>query len=394
MSSTADDATRGRAPLSVAFLIDRWQAERGGAERALVDFARRLEERGCEVHAIGARGPTPGTPTAGRFHAVRARGLSRATRERDLADAMLARAEELGVDCTVGVRHLPRVDVLWAHGGTHAETLRALGKPGRGRHRAFLDLERRAAEGGARRIVCVADGVREEFERWYPSSASRLVVVPNGVDLARFTPDARGAARADLSRATGWPDDAPLVTFVGDPADAKGLGLLQDALALLRDRPWRLLAAGPRDAGRWTRRARRIGLGEDRFRCVERLDGLALAAGADLLALPSRRDPCPLVVLEALAAGTPVALSDRVGNRDAIANEDAGVVVPTVTDAAAWATALADRLDRVASRTRPGPDRERVRDGVRDRSVEKWWKRLEQVVRETAESVRTHPQRP
>lgn len=340
------------------------------------------------MHAIGLLGPTPGTPTAGRFHAVRTRGLLRGTRERRLADAMLARAEELGVDCTIGVRHLPRVDVLWAHGGAHAETMIALGKEPRGRHRTFLDLERRAAEGGARRIVCVAEGVREEFARHYPSCASRLVVVPNGVDLERFAPSARDAARAELLGATGWPDDAPIVTFVGDPAREKGLGLLQDALVTLRDRPWRLIAAGPRDATRWIARARRIGLGDDRFRCFERLDGRALAAGSDLLALPSRRDPCPLVVLEALAAGTPVAISDRVGNRDALANDDAGVVVPTVDDPAPWAAAIAERL------ARPAPDRERVRDGVRERSIEKWWKRLEQVVRETAESVRKHPQRP
>ena len=365
----------------VAFLIDRWQASRGGAEAALVGFASYLEQRGYEVHAIGLQGPLPGEASAGRFHAVRTSGLTRGRRERRLAEASLARAAELGADCTIGVRHLPRVDVYWPHGGSHAETLALLGKRAKGRHKTFVELERAALEGGAKGVVCVSESVREEFARRYPASAERLVVVPNGVDLETHHPRDRGSAGIRLAEQASTPVRVPRLTFVGRNAKLKGLDILLDALVPLRDRPWVLVAAGVGQVDRWRARARRLGIG-DRTRIFDRLDGALLSAGSDLLVLPSRRDPCPLVVLEALAAGTPVLLSERVGARDAVLGADAGAVVGPLEDRAAWTAAIADRLDRLAQGL---ADPQVVREGVRERSREKWWKRLEQVVLETAE---------
>lgn len=116
--------------MRVGFLIDRWQPTRGGAERALAEFAAHLEVGGHEVHAFGSEGPRPGESAPGQFHRVRSHGLSRGARERNLGELMLAAAEGAGCEVTIGVRHLPRVDLLWLHGGTHVATLRALRKRG------------------------------------------------------------------------------------------------------------------------------------------------------------------------------------------------------------------------------------------------------------------------
>ena len=375
------NATRSTGAPRIAFLIDRWQASRGGAEAALVGFAAYLERNGYEVHAIGLQGPLPGDASAGRFHAVRTSGWLRGTRELRLGEAMLARAAELGADCTIGVRHLPRIDVYWPHGGSHAETLALLGKRARGRHRTFVDLERRALEGGAKRVVCVSDLVRDEFARHYPASVERTVVVPNGVDLEVHHPRHRDAAGIRLAEVASAPVRTPRLTFVGRNAKLKGLDVLMDALAPLRDRPWTLIAAGVGQRDRWRARAKRVGIA-DRVSFPERLDGALLSAGSDLLILPSRRDPCPLVVLEALAAGTPVLVSERVGAADAIDGVEAGEVVAPLEDVGAWTAALEGRLRRHAEGTAQ-PDL--VRRGVRERTTQKWWKRLEEVVLETAE---------
>lgn len=370
------------SPLRVAFLIDRWQPSRGGAESALAGFAAHLVQRGYDVHAIGERGPEAGEAAPGRFHAVSASGLTRGARERRLGERMLERADDLGVQCTIGVRHLPRVDLYWPHGGAHAETLRLSSKAPRGRHRVFLDLERRVLTSGARKVICVSQTVREEFALHYPESAARLVVVPNGVDLERFHPRLRTRSRAKLLAAAGFRDDAPLLTFVGRNAAFKGLDILLESLVPLRERRWRLIVAGPSDLPAWRAYASRLGFGPDRIAMFERLDSCDLAAGADLLVLPSRRDPCPLVVLEGLAAGTPVLVSDRVGSRDAIRSIEAGEVVAPLEERPAWTSALRSRLARLHERP---TDHEAVRTCVRERSTEKWWMHLEQLVVETAE---------
>lgn len=188
--------------MRVGFLIDRWDPTRGGAERALATFAAWLAARGHEVLAFGLQGPPAGVDAPGTFVPVHAQGLTRGRRERRLARALVESAESMGCEVTVGLRHLERVDLYWPHGGSHAATLEALGKRPWGRHRAFLDLERRAlADGGARRVVCVSELVRRELLDHYPSSAPRLVLVPNGLDLERFQVGARAATRS--SRAWG-----------------------------------------------------------------------------------------------------------------------------------------------------------------------------------------------
>jgi glycosyltransferase involved in cell wall biosynthesis len=330
------------------------------------------------VLAFGLEGPPVGVAAPGRFVAVGTRGLTRGARERELARRSLAAAREAGCALTVGVRHLPEVDLLWLHGGTHAGTLRALGKAPRGRHRDFLELERAALAGGARRVVAVSELVRREVLELAPDAAGRTVVIPNGVDLERFRIAARPAARAALLAAAGWEEGPPVLSFVARQAELKGLPRLLEALARVEREPWRLVVAGPRDADRWRRRARHLG-GSERVLVVPELDPVVLASGADLCVLPSRRDPCPLVVLEALAAGTPVLVSDAVGAAEALARPGDGEVVPVGVSPSDLARRLEDRLE--ALRVAP-PDREAVAACVAERGRGAWLAALERALLE------------
>jgi glycosyltransferase involved in cell wall biosynthesis len=63
-----------------------------------------------------------------------------------------------------------------------------------------------------------------EMERLLPRRVRRRNwVIPDGVDLSRFRPLDRGAARAAL----GWPPDAPVVINVGDRSPVKRVWLAQ-----------------------------------------------------------------------------------------------------------------------------------------------------------------------
>jgi len=368
--------------LRIAFLIDRWSPGRGGAERALATFAAWLETRGHEVLALGLEGPAPGESAPGLFVPVTTHGWTRGKRERRLAEALLSTAAGMGCDVTIGTRHLPRVDFYWPHGGAHAATLRALGKRVRGRHRAFLELERKAlADGGARRVVCVSELVRQEILDFYPTSARRLRLIPNGVDLERFRPAAREASRAALLALTGWPAEDPILTFTGRNAKLKGLERLFQALGTLAGRPWRLLVAGPEDARRWGRRARKAGLDPERLHIAAQLDPLMIAAGGDLAILPSRRDTCGLVVLEALAAGTPVLISEAVGAKEVLRDPLQGSVFgkkvkPRELAALIEAQLLRNRVQE--------PDRAVIASAVADRDLSTWLGALERELLDVA----------
>jgi len=377
--------------MRVGFLIDRWQPKRGGAERQLELFARHLEERGHEVRAFGARGPRAGEASAGTFERVRAGGLGRGARERALARALVAAARAASCDVTLGVRHLPEVDLLWCHGGAHLVTLRARWRarhagwpapdpfPVRGRHRTFLAFERQLLAGGARAVACPSELVRAELAATYPGCEPRLALEPNGVDLERFHPARRAASRAHLRGRLGLAERAALVVLAARDPLLKGLAQLFDALRLLAGEPWHLLVAGARRPAVWRRRAARAGLGA-RISFAHDVDAATLAAGADLCALPTWRDTSGLVLLEALAAGTPVVTTRLAGDSPRVRPE-AGAVVADPADPG-LAPALGEWIGRALG---GGADPEAARACVADRGLARAHASLERLLARCAE---------
>jgi glycosyltransferase involved in cell wall biosynthesis len=380
------------SPVRVGFLIDRWQPDRGGAERALADLARGLAERGHEPRVFALEGVSEPWPLETvRFPLA----LSRGRRERALGEALVAAAERAGCDVMVGIRHLPRVDLYWPHAGSHAAALRGVrsARASRllapeelrmtGRHRSFLDLERGLLEGGgARRIACVSGLVREELSAAYPGAVERLVLVPDAVDLERFHPRERDGRGAALRRELGIAAGTPLLGFSARRPELKGLPTLFEALAGLAERPWHLLVAGPKDAQAWRERARVARLPPERVRVVSEIAPEAFAPACDLLAHPTWRDACGLVVLEALAAGTPVVTTRQAGAAEAVKSIDQGEVLDRPGDVASLRAALRRGLDRIAA---GASDREAVRSGVVGHERGTWISALEAILLDLAE---------
>jgi len=378
--------------LTVAFLIDRWEPERGGAERAMAALASQLVARGHRV-LVFARRASPGAP--GEFHAVPAGGWSRTSRERALARALTRAAREAGADVTIGMRHLEQVDVFWPHAGAHQRGLEARERAKRrtaapesdeedlpaGRHALFVELERRLCEGGgARRIVCVSALVASELRELYPSCAPRLEIVPNGVDLERFQPGARERQGRALRERLGIAPEHKLIAFLAHDAQLKGLPALLDALVLLQRPEIHLLMGGPRPLARWQRRAQRA-LGAERVHAFESLDALEALSAADLLAHPTWRDTSGSVILEALAVGTPVLTTRCAGDAALVREGVCGSVLDDPGDAAALARAVAQCLQRTPV------DRAALRAAVADRGQARWLEALEAIVVESARAT-------
>ena len=133
-----------------------------------------------------------------------------------------------------------------------------------------------------------------------------IVTIPNGVEL----PDVPAAqpARAGTTRTA---------LFLGRLYPVKGLPMLIEAWAAVRPPNWRLVIAGPDEAGHQAVLEAAIaaaGLGGV-VSFAGPVDGEAKAAqlrDADFLALPSHSESFGMVVAEALAHGTPVLTTTAV----------------------------------------------------------------------------------
>ncbi len=139
----------------------------------------------------------------------------------------------------------------------------------------------------------------------------------------------------------------PMLLSVGRLTVQKDQATLLDALARLKDRPWRLTLVGDGPLrGDLEERAARLGLAS-RVSFAGFVDPLPHLAAANLFVLPSRWEGLPAVALEALAAGLPVVATDCAPGLSELL--DSLKLRPTpVGDAAALAKAIERALDHPA----------------------------------------------
>jgi glycosyltransferase involved in cell wall biosynthesis len=154
-----------------------------------------------------------------------------------------------------------------------------------------------------RMIVNFSSAGEEELRSAYPLRVN-TTVLPNGVDIEVFQRSSESgmAKRSEL----GLSADEFVLTFVGHEFERKGLELIVESLRLL-DNSVRLVVAGgtPWSIARATAQARRTGV-EPRVMFLGAVHELAPVYNmANVLVLPSSQEAWPLVLLEAMACGTP-----------------------------------------------------------------------------------------
>ncbi len=170
----------------------------------------------------------------------------------------------------------------------------------------------------------------------YGLDPSRIRIFPNTIDVHAYARDADEARAnaAEVRARHALPDRYWL--FAGRLVEDKGLPDLTDALALLGDEATPVLIAG---TGPLESELQRVpGVRMLGFRQQHEL--IELMALAELTVFPSRFEPWGVVVNEALAAGSPVIVSDQVGAAaDLVVDGQNGRIVPA-RDPAALARAL------------------------------------------------------
>jgi glycosyltransferase involved in cell wall biosynthesis len=201
-----------------------------------------------------------------------------------------------------------------------------------------------AAVSAASRIIAVSERLAAEVTELAPQVRSRLVVIPNMVDVPAFTRDRPATA----------PRNREELLFVGNRKHSKGIGELLEAFALAHaSRPslrLRLVGAAPPSLDdEWRRQATRLGVADAVELAPETdRDGVAAAmARADVFVHPSPRETFGVVAAEALVAGLPVVAVDSGGVTEVLGPDAAanGAIVP-VGDPRAFAAAILDVVAR------------------------------------------------
>jgi glycosyltransferase involved in cell wall biosynthesis len=206
-------------------------------------------------------------------------------------------------------------------------------------------------------VIALSPGMAASIRRRFPGVA--VTVVPNSCDRALFA--GAGRAGAALRQRTPWLGDRSLVLYAGTLGPANGVDyLVRMAAALAVTAPdVRIAILGD---GRMRDGIRDLAaglgvLGRNLFMpgTVSKADVVAWYGACDLAAcvfvdVPELGDNSPNKVFDAFAAGRPVAVNHGGWLSDLIAETGAGLVLPAGDPAAAAAAVAAFVGDRVACR--------------------------------------------
>jgi glycosyltransferase involved in cell wall biosynthesis len=299
-------------------------------------------------------------------------------RERTLI-RVLCRSHGVNIVHTHGYRS----DIVGGHAG-HESGLPIVttvhGFTGGGlKNRAYEQLQRFVL----RRFDAVVVVSRRQADQLRASGvpAQRLHVVPNAL-AAHPSPLSRGDAR----RALGLPTEGLFAGWVGRVSREKGIDVFIDALASLRDPTIGgvILGDGPERAAE---SARAETLASGRFRWLGAVpDAAKYFAAFDLFVLSSRTEGLPMVMLEAMAAGTPVVATSVGGIPDLISPAE-GMLVPPEDPKALAEAIRATVLDGDAAAARASAARERQRAHF---DVASWSALYEEIYRDLTAARAPH----
>ena len=173
---------------------------------------------------------------------------------------------------------------------------------------------------------------KAEAERLFPGI--RSVILPNPVRMSAEFP-ARAALHTDSESRS-----KPLLLFMSRIDEKKGLDLLIQAFARVKQcfPECRLVVAGSGEESV----AKSLRLLAEREQVADSIDWAGFVSGtakqqllalADVFALPSYSENFGVAVVEAMAGGLPVVISDQIGIHPAITQGGAGLVTPCNVDA-------------------------------------------------------------
>jgi D-inositol-3-phosphate glycosyltransferase len=324
----------------------------GGLNVYVLELARQLVERGCSVDIFSRlsdrRQPevahiAPGL-RAIHLRAGPARYLSPESIYKHLprfTDELLSFAEREGVRYDLVHSHywlsgLVGIALKQAWAVPHVTMFHTLGevknRASLSQHETDLRIKSEARiVAGADRVICATEQERTLIRQLYAADPDKATVIPLGVNLDRFRPGSKDAARAALGLT-----DERIVLFVGRIEPLKGIDILINATAMLdSDVDCSVLIVGGDESSnaqvtKLRDLAKQRGI-DQRVAFVGAVDHDRLPLyynAADICVVPSHYESFGLVAVEAMASGIPVVASRVGGLTGTVRDGETGYLVP------------------------------------------------------------------
>jgi UDP-glucose:(heptosyl)LPS alpha-1,3-glucosyltransferase len=232
-----------------------------------------------------------------------------------------------------------------------------------------------AYEGNCKKFIAVSSMTKDIFLQEYNINPDKVAVINNGVDLNDYTQHNKDSVRNTIRHELGINIADPVILFVSMNFEIKGLDEILFSLAKLKaqNHKFKLIVAGKGNIKKYTKIAQEAQIISDVIFTgpVNKEKIIRMYLASDLYIMLSKFDTFGNVVLEAMAAGLPVIISNNVGAKDIVQENNNGFIINDTSDtdyisakiallldenirrplaAAAYQTAIQNTWDRVAAK--------------------------------------------
>jgi len=205
-------------------------------------------------------------------------------------------------------------------------------------HRYYLRLEKDIFE-KTPLIIANSEMVKNEIIDSYKISSEKIIVVYNGVDLNRFSPENRRKF-AQFKKEIEISEDEKILLFLGSGFKRKGLETLIKALPFVNENV-KLLVIGKGNPEKYIKIAKKSGIYRRILFLGTQREIEKFYAISDLFVLPTLYDPFSNATLEAMASGIPVITTKNNGVAELIKDGSEGYVLKDLLNA----QELADKIN-------------------------------------------------
>ena len=336
---------KGRLNLRLLFYVEHFKMAGSGMENQAVRLCKALADRGHEVHVLSDDAVAVSGVTV--HHGI---------------ENSVSTCDAIVPHLTIDWGYILPADVHRLGGGTHSQFIEYNLSAYTGlkkvlkrlsylkvKHQRKIAKERALLRNPDARILAnsaqtakmaIADGADE----------ARITVRHQSVDTVQFSPSRNKTFRGDARDALGIAEHETAFIFVAHNLKLKNLRLLRQVFEVLSKRlSLKLIVAGkrrPKFTAPWLVYAG----------TTDRME--TFYAAADVMLHPTFFDSCANVVIEAMACGLPVVVSDTAGINEILSHGSDAIVLPVRGDASKvrsqWSDAIVSLVEDEALRERMG----------------------------------------
>ncbi len=184
-------------------------------------------------------------------------------------------------------------------------------------------------------VIAVSNKVKTELMNEVGVSDKRIRVIHNGVSVPEFSVKDRSDCREFIIRELHLEKNDFILLFAGDiRTNRKGLGYLLKSFKDLDSNRVKLLIAGDSSRSPFVKKVEENHLSGNVKFIGFRNDLDKILIGVEAFVYPAIYDPCPTIVIQAMASGVPVIVSDSryCGASELINDMENGILLKSPTD--------------------------------------------------------------